>query len=583
MQTSTWFPRVSQQRSEAQASRLTRPPHGPRLPALCAGTVAALLALYLTLAANLPLWQALAEGGRAPSVYLPRMIGMGAWLFFGLLALLALVAWPRVIKPVGLLLVLLAAVVQHYMLRYHMVMDPSMVANVMQTDVHEARDLLSGRLVRDVGALVVPVALWLWHQPVRAQRPMRRLGGNALLAGGALALVVAGSLLFARQLAPLMRNEPQLRYMMNPLASLYSTGAAAVRPLHRRGGSLVAISGGAHLGAVAAAQAKPAMLVLVVGETARADHFGLNGYARDTTPALAQRQVMSYGQMRSCGTSTLASLPCMFSHLGRDGFESRSGEFENLLDVLQAAGLAVLWLDNQSGCKGVCDRVPHASTSDAASAQQHRALCPQGECLDEVMLEGLDARIAALPPARVARGVVLVMHQIGSHGPAYARRSSAALKRFAPECTNTTLSDCSHGELINAYDNSIAYTDHFLGRTIDWLQQQSPRFDTGLVYLSDHGESLGEYGLFLHGVPYAVAPDVQKRVPLVMWLDGGLGRHAAVDPGCARGGLQQALTHDNLYPTVLGLMDVQTPTYRPALDLLAPCRGAAVMAQAPLS
>lgn len=548
----------------------------PRLPARPAGAVAAALALYVTVAGNLPLWQALIQVGRAPSAYLPLMLGMGWWLFFGLLALLALLAWPRVLKPAGLLLAVLAGVVQHYMLNYHMVMDPAMAANVLQTDLHEAADLLSPRLLAHVLCLALPVAAWFACQPIRAQRPLRRAGANLLLCAAALGLLAAGTLALSRQLAPLMRNEPQLRYMMNPLASLYAGGAAWWRSGAPRSPQRVAISADAHLKRAAGAKARPPLLVLVVGETARADHFGLNGYARDTTPELARRGVLSWPQVSSCGTSTLASLPCMFSHLGRAGFEARASEYENLLDVLQAAGLAVLWLDNQSGCKGVCERVPHAAANDPAQAARHTPWCSDGECLDEALLDGLDARLAALPAERAARGVVLVLHPMGSHGPAYARRSAPAYKRFLPECTQRTLSDCSHAELVNAYDNSIAYTDHVLARTIDWLQQQAPRFDSGLLYLSDHGESLGEYGLYLHGMPYALAPEVQKHIPMVTWLAGGLDAHTGIDADCARRGRDAARSHDNLYHTVLGLMGVGSSTYRPALDLFDGCRSGEV-------
>ncbi|MDA7414864.1 phosphoethanolamine--lipid A transferase [Xenophilus arseniciresistens] len=555
----------------------------PALPPLTAGAVAVLLALYLTLAANLPLWRTLVQVGRAPSAYLPLMLGMGLWLVLGLTALLAWLAWPRVIKPLGLLLALVAAVVQHYMLGYHMVMDPSMAANVLQTDVHEAADLLGWRLLLDVGVVVLPVALWLWRQPIRPQPALRRLGSNALLGLGALLLVVLVTLLFSRQLAPLMRSEPQLRYMMNPLASLYSTGVAALRPGLSRSSSSprVVISADAHLKAPVSATGRPPLMVLVVGETARADHFALNGYARDTTPELARLGVLSWRNAWSCGTSTLVSVPCMFSPLGRTGHEARRSEYENLLDVLQASGLAVLWLDNQSGCKGVCERVPNAQANDAAQVAKYPALCPEGECLDAVMLEGLDARLAALPPDRVARGVVLVMHQIGSHGPAYAKRASQAFRRFMPQCLRSTLSDCSHAELVNAYDNSIAYTDHFLAQTIGWLQQQSARFDTGLVYLSDHGESLGEYGLYLHGMPYALAPEVQKHVPLVAWFGGGLGRHSGIDEGCARAGLDAQVSHDNLFSTTLGLMGVGSSAYQVQRDLFAACRRSQVAQAAP--
>ncbi|HMN21689.1 MAG TPA: sulfatase-like hydrolase/transferase [Ottowia sp.] len=532
--------------------------------------VVCVLALYLLLATNWPLWAALARIGRAPSLYLPLVLGMGWLLLAGTVALLALTAWSRWMKPLWMALVLLAALVQYYMASYRTIMDPSMVANVLHTDSVEVRELLSGRMLLAVLGVAAPALAWLWRVPIVRERAWSRLWRNAvllLLAAGAAAACVAT---MSRTLAPLMRNHTELRYMMNPLASLWSAGVVALRPALARGAVLEPISAGAALGPSYALQARPPLLVLVVGETARADHFGLNGYARDTTPELAARGAISWRQVQSCGTSTLASLPCMFSPWGRVEFERRRTPSENLLDVLQAAGLAVLWLDNQSGgCKGVCDRVAHAQVNDARA---HPGLCRGSECLDDVLLQGLDEQLAALPPERVARGVVLVLHQMGSHGPAYFKRSPEAAKRFLPECRTNTLSDCSHSELINAYDNSIAYTDHILGRTIDWLRAQSGRFDTGLLYVGDHGESLGEYGLYLHGMPFRLAPDVQKHVPLVAWLDGGLGRRAGLADACLRAGIDTPLTHDNLYPTVLGLLDVRSPTDRPALDAWAGCR-----------
>ena len=198
-------------------------------------------------------------------------------------------------------------------------------------------------------------------------------------------------------------------------------------------------------------------------------------------------------------------------------------------------------------------------------------LCTAGECLDEALLEGLDARLAALPAERRRHGVLLVMHQMGSHGPAYGRRSPEAYKRFKPECRTTTLGDCAPAELNNVYDNSIAYTDHVLARTIDWARAQAG-YAPAMLYVSDHGESLGEYGVFLHGVPYALAPDAQKHVAMVAWLgDGILARHR-LDAACLRGRLDQKVTHDNLYHSVLGLLDVTTPTYDRRLDIWSPCK-----------
>jgi lipid A ethanolaminephosphotransferase len=540
-----------------------------------AGQVVLWLGLYLVLTTNWPLWNELARIGGAPSTYLPTVIAMSLLTLCGTVAMLSLTAWSRWLKPLWFAVVVLAAVVQHYMLEYRIVMDPTMIANALQTDPNEARDLLSWRMAFNVLLVALPAGLLLWRVRIARMGFLSKLWRNAALLVLALLVAVGTGVAMNRQLAPLMRNNIHLRYMMNPIASLYSTGSVFIKPLFKRSGKLIPITAGTSLGASYAAQVRPPMFVVVVGETARADHFALNGYARDTTPELAKRGVLSYRDVHSCGTNTLASVPCMFSPLGKQGYESRKDDYENLVDVLQASGLAVLWLDNQAGCKDVCTRIPNASAFDGLDAATKKALCDGDECLDDVMLKGLDARIAALPAERRAKGVVLVMHQMGSHGPAYYKRSAPDVKRFTPECKTNALAECGHNELMNVYDNSIAETDRFLARTIDWLQSQSKQYDPGMLYVSDHGESLGEYGLFLHGVPYSFAPEAQKHVPMVTWFSEGMSERRKLSRACMEAGLDAPLTHDNLYHTVLGVMDVDTPTYKPALDALASCRAKA--------
>ncbi|WP_018905612.1 phosphoethanolamine--lipid A transferase [Variovorax paradoxus] len=533
------------------------------------------LALYLAVAANWPLWNELARIGGAPSTYLPTSAAMGVLMVCATVALLSFTAWSRWMKPLWFAVVLLAAFVQHYMIEYRVVMDPTMIANVLQTDPNEARDLMSWRMAYHVLLVALLPALALWRARIVPMSFFSKLWRNVALLLLAVALALVAAVSMNRQLAPLMRNNVHLRYMMNPVASLYSAGSVVIKPMFKRSRKLIPITAGTALGASYAGQARPPMFVLVVGETARADHFGLNGYARNTTPELAARGVLSYRDVHSCGTNTLASVPCMFSPLGKQGYESRSDDYENLVDVLQAAGLAVLWLDNQAGCKDVCTRIPNASAFDSLTPAQKSALCDGEECLDDVMLKGLDERIAALPAERRAKGVVLVMHQMGSHGPAYYKRSAPEIKRFLPECKTNALAECGHAELQNVYDNSIAQTDHFLGQTIDWLKAQSGQYDPALLYVSDHGESLGEYGLFLHGVPYSFAPEAQKHVPMVTWFSPGMNERRKLSRSCMEAGLDAPLTHDNLYHTVLGLMDVSNPTYKPGLDALASCRGKA--------
>ncbi len=527
--------------------------------------LAALASAWMASVGNAPLWRELhalgllqAQGGAWLALALAALVAV---LLYGILSLLA---WRRLFKPALLLLLACTAAGAHFMWTYHVVIDSTMASNAVQTDWREARELLTPGLLLTLGlGGIVPA--WLVVRAPVAPRPWKQQAlRNVLAAGGAVIAFTAIVLLAFQPLASTMRNHKQLRYLLNPLNTLYAAGQLAVGSAHAAG-PLAPLGTDARV--VAASGERPRLLLLVVGETGRSDRFGLNGYARDTTPALGRAGAVSFRNAWSCGTSTAVSVPCMFSHLGREGYNAREGASENLLDVLRHAGLGVLWIDNQpGGCKGVCDRVPTAST---AAAQDPR-FCEGGECHDAILLEGLDQRTAALPPQQRRLGVVVVLHQMGSHGPAYAQRTPAGSKRFLPECTSSHLPDCSPEGLRNAYDNTIAYTDHVLGSAIDWLRARDD-FAGALLYVADHGESLGENNLYLHGLPYGLAPDVQKHVAWVTWLSAAWENQQHLGMECLRTRADVRITHDNLFHSVLGMMQVATTAYRGDLDAYAPC------------
>lgn len=528
-----------------------------------------LASLWMASAGNAALWLALKQlqvlhGAQGAGF----AIGLGLGIASALCALLALFSWRATLKPVLALLLLATAFGAHFMLSYGVVIDSTMMTNVLQTDVREARDLLSWRLLLTAVVLGLIPLLLMWRTPLAWPGRLRQLRNNLLLLLASVALLVAALVAVYQPLSATSRNHRQLRYLVNPLNSLTALGQLAAQPFRSKTPRVMLPLGEDASLPAAATQARPPLLLLVLGETARSDHFALNGYARPTTPALATLDVQSQRNAWSCGTSTAASVPCMFSHLGREAYADRQQDHETLVDVLQRAGLAVLWLDNQAGCKGVCDRVPNTSTT----ALTHPTLCPEGECLDEIMLDGLDQRIAALPAERRARGVVLVMHQMGSHGPAYHKRSPSNAKPFQPECTNAALQECSRDAVVNAYDNSIVYTDRFLAGAIRWLQSRGQASDTGLLYVSDHGESLGENNLYLHGLPYAIAPDVQKHVPWISWFSPGYLQRSGLNQACLQQRLDQRVSHDQYFHSVLGLLGVQTRAYRPDWDFYRPCR-----------
>ena len=537
-------------------------------------TLAVLAGAWVAVLPNWPLWRALFALPETASARGALFVAGFALMIAALsTALLAPFAWRATVKPVIGVLLVVAALGAHFMDAYGVVIDSTMMINVLQTDPREVRDLLSLRLLGSVLLLAGLPLLVLWRLPVRGNGWRRQAAVDALgFATCVVALTLLVLALFA-ELSATMRNHRSMRYLINPANSIYALVDLALRAKAMPAGPPQTIGADARI-APRAAGAKPPLLMLVVGETARADHFALNGYARATNPALASQGVLSFRNVTACGTNTAASLPCMFSHLGKAGFEARDREHENLLDLVQRAGMAVLWVDNQAGCKGLCDRVPNAFARDAApgTAAPPAALCPDGECLDEALLVGLDERIAALPAEARARGVLVVLHQMGSHGPAYFKRSPAERKPFQPECTTGVLQQCDRQALLNAYDNSIAYTDHALAATLKWLAARRPEHAAALLYVSDHGESLGENNLYLHGLPFALAPREQTHVPMLLWLAAPAAAAGRAAQTCLAGRLDMPLTHDYLFHSVLGLLGVQASEYKPALDAFAPCR-----------
>jgi lipid A ethanolaminephosphotransferase len=303
-------------------------------------------------------------------------------------------------------------------------------------------------------------------------------------------------------------------------------------------------------------------MVLVVGETARAQQFAFNGYRRDTNPRLATRGVINFENAQACGTSTAQSLPCIFSNLVRKNYNRhKAGRQENLLDILQRVGIKVLWLDNDSGSKGVADRVAY----EDLSKQTDSGLCASGNCFDEVLLRDLDQRLA-----KTSEDMLIVLHMKGSHGPSYYKRTPPDFKVFAPECTMDNIQDCSRETIVNAYDNTIIYTDYFLAELVDLLRARN--FATAMLFVSDHGESLGENGLYLHGLPYALAPEEQTHVPLIFWASERFVRQKTLNIETLKDHRGAPYSHDHIFHSILGSFNVRSETYRPDFDIFAACR-----------
>ena len=446
-----------------------------------------------------------------------------------------------------------------------------MVRNIFRTDPAEVREIVSWRLAMHFMLYaVLPIAL-LWRvrilQRPRLRAVAHRLGWTVL----AFVVAVAAVLAVFQPFASLMRNHKEVRYLITPANLAWSTSSVAAQGL-RGAAQPRKLIGLDAVRSARAADAKPQLIVLVVGETARAANWGLSGYARQTTPELAAlgkrvpQSLVNFPQVTSCGTNTEVSVPCLFAPVGRRNYnETDIRGSQSLLHVLDRVGVAVHWRDNQSGCKGVCDGLPNDDTQNLGLPD----LCAEGRCLDAALLSGLQGRIDA------AKGTqVLVLHMLGNHGPSYFRRYPPAFAKFAPYCQNDDLARCSREEIVNAYDNALLYTDHILAQLIEQLQSRASTVDSSVIYVSDHGESLGEKGLFLHGMPYAIAPSEQTQVPMVMWFSSGMQQALGLNMACLQSRATEPAAHDHLFHSTLGMLNVKTALYEPQLDLFAPCRSA---------
>lgn len=466
---------------------------------------------------------------------------------------LLLVCSRHTLKPVLVAILLVASVTGYFMNTYNTIIDVGMVQNGVQTSLRETLDLFSWRLLGYFLLLGVLPSLVVWRARIEYGSYKKELLDRLKIGGIALLLVVAPVLGLSKFYASFFREHKELRYYTNPLTAIYAAAKYTGQHLGGGAGALKVIGEDA---VIPATDPDRELIVLVVGEAARADRFSLNGYPRETNPLLAQEDIVNFTDMHSCGTSTAVSVPCMFSVFGRAGYTDAKGKStQNVLDVLSRAGVQVLWRDNNSDSKGVALRVQYENYQDPAV----NPVCDV-ECRDEGMLAGLQEYI----DGRKEGDILIVLHQMGNHGPAYYKRYPAAFEKFVPVCRSNQLEDCSQAEIGNAYDNAILYTDYFLAKVIGLLKHNDASFETAMLYLSDHGESIGEKGLYLHGLPYFMAPDAQTHIGAVMWF----GKNFKVDRQAVRAEADRPLSQDNLFHTLLGIMEVNTGVYDLGKDII---------------
>ena len=527
-------------------------------PVIGSVTLSLIVALYLVFVTNRTFWSKAMEYLGAPSTAL-FLLGIGLFSLFS--AICVAVSVKYVTKPFFILLIMIAAASSRFMDTFGTVIDVDMIRNAAETTGSEAGHLITAGFLTHMLLFGIVPSLLIMLVRIKHRPFYQKFKVNLVLVLCLLAVFTSVSIANVRTFAATLRQHRDLVATLNPVAPIFS----AVRYVVAAGADkdIVVQPIGTDARVIAPMQSgKPRVTIIVAGETARAENFSLGGYARQTNPLLARQDIQYFTDTSSCGTATAISLPCMFSVYPRSSYTHRKGlETENLLDVLSRAGVKTEWWENNTGSKGVADRIAYTSFSDINDPR----FCKNNECVDDVTLDGLGAWLDG-----VKGDSVLVIHQQGSHGPAYYLRYPEKFRRFTPDCRTAELGNCSRQEIVNAYDNSILYTDYILSAVIDMLKAREAKLAGSMVYMSDHGESLGERGLYLHGAPYFIAPSQQTHIPFVLWT--GTETKAGIDRACLQATLNEPRSHDNLFHTVLGLMNVSTKVYEPSLDALVACR-----------
>lgn len=471
-------------------------------------------------------------------------------------------------KFTSIIILLINAPVLYFMNAYNVLIDKVMILNVLETNSSETTELLNLKFLIYMFFLgIIPSFFILKNTTIKYKTFLKEVLYKFLILFISLISIVFLLLINYKDTSSYARNNKALKYKIIPINYISSTNSIIHKKIHNKfTATFTTLTDDMIITKNINNNDKKNIVIFIVGEAARANNFSLNGYGKNTNEYLEKENILYFNNVRSCGTATAISVPCMFSHFERKKFNvEEKNDYENLTDFLQKAGFYLMWLDNNSDCKGVCNRIED-SINYTKKENINKYCNGQDECFDEVMLENLQEKIDNTK----SKNIAIFLHQKGSHGPAYYLRYPKNFEKFKPVCKSENFSKCDNAEIVNAYDNTINYTSYFINKSIDFLKQNE-NYNSMLFYVSDHGQSLGEKGVYLHGAPYFIAPDEQTNIPMIMWFSNSFKNDFNIDENCLLNKKNSKFSHDNVFHSFLGLFNIETKYYNSELDIFNNC------------
>jgi lipid A ethanolaminephosphotransferase len=532
-------------------------------------TVIAIIAAFFALVVNVPVFDALYTIFTKSEAVSPFFVAsIPLFFFFALNFIFNLFDWPYFTKPFFMLLLVVSSAVSYASYNYGIIFDDEMVRNIVETNTGEASSYISPYSISWIVLMGVLPAVKLAFTRIRSETSIARFFVKKLASMliSLIGLVIIAAL-FYQDYASVGRNNSTLRRLIIPTYYVgniidYTKATYFSTPIEYKNIGLDAKQSSPVL---TEANAKPTMVLFLLGETARSQNYQLNGYERETNPYTKDLGVISFQNVASCGTATAVSVPCMFSNMDRTEFDrERADNQDSAVDIMKRAGVGLLWKENDGGDKNIARNITKVELDRSGT----NPLCNGSSCFDMALFDGFEDDIAKLSGNRM-----VFFHLIGSHGPTYFQRYPKEMAHFQPDCPRADIENCSVEQIVNTYDNTIRYTDFVLSQSIEKLKALEDKYNTAVIYLSDHGESLGENGLFLHGMPYSLAPDYQTHVPMIVWMSEGFKQAKALDADClGQEAIKNSYSHDNLFHSLLGIMDITTEAYDNKMDIFARCR-----------
>jgi lipid A ethanolaminephosphotransferase len=424
---------------------------------------------------------------------------------------------------------LASTVAVYFVNTYSVIIDDTMVGNVINTNVEESSSFFSFKLVLYVLFLGVLPSVVIFKAKI-GKTPIRK----SLITLG-LTLLFIVSMIFANASNWLWidKHAKQLGGLAMPWSYTVNLSRYYIKQ-HRKNKKAILLPN-----ANIVNQDK-SVVVLVIGESARQQNFSLYGYERNTNPLLSKTENLHHFKAQSCATYTMAGLKCILEHANTNDL------YEILPNYLFRNDVDVVWRTTNWG-------EPPIHIEDYERKEDLKKDCLGGGCdYDEVLLAGLKERISASKKNKV----LIILHTSTSHGPSYSKKYPPQFEVFKPVCNSVELSKCSQQELINAYDNTIVYTDYILHQVIEDLKGLKD-YKSAMFFVSDHGESLGEKNLYMHGIPMSIAPKEQYEIPFIVWFSDG-------DKALKS---NSSLTQNHVFHSVLNFLDIQSPIYNEQMNI----------------